>query len=95
MEWAEYKKKRFSEEPEMKKAYDRLEPEYKIISQIIDLRKKKKITQKQLAELINTKQPSIARFESGDYNPSLEFLKKIAEVLDANLEVNFVSKVSK
>ena len=58
----------------------------------IFLRKKKKITQKQLAELVNTKQPSIARLESGDYNPSLDFLKKIAEVLDANLEVNFISK---
>jgi len=92
MEWEEFKKKRFTEDTELKKEYDKLELEYRIISQIIDLRKKKKITQKQLAELVNTKQPSIARLESGDYNPSLDFLKKIAEVLDANLEVNFISK---
>ena len=94
MKWEEFKKKRFGEDPELKKEYDKLELQYKIISQIIDLRNKKKITQKQLAELVNTKQPSIARLESGDYNPTVDFLKKIAEVLDANLEINFISKAS-
>ena len=94
MKWGEFKKKRFEEDPELKKEYDKLELEYKIISQIIDLRNKKKITQKQLAELVNTKQPSIARLESGDYNPTVDFLKKIAEVLGADLEINFISKAS-
>lgn len=46
------------------------------------------------SELLNTKQLSIARLESGNYNPSIDFLKKIAEVLDAELEVKFVSKAS-
>lgn len=94
MKWEEFKKKRFEEYPELKEEYDKLELEYRIIAQIIELRKKKKITQKQLAELVNTKQPSIARLESGEYNPTLDFLKKIAEVLDADLEVNFISKAS-
>jgi len=94
MKWEEFKKKRFEEDPELKKEYDKLELEYKIISQIIDLRRKKKISQKQLAELLNTKQPSIARLESGDYNPSIDFLKKIAEVLGAELEIKFISKAS-
>ena len=94
MKWEDFKKKRFEEDSELKKEYDKLELEYKIISQIIDLRKKKKITQKQLAELVNTKQPSIARLESGDYNPTVDFLKKIAEVLGADLEINFISKAS-
>ena len=94
MKWEEFKKKRFEEDPELKKEYDKLGLEYKIISQIIDLRNKKKVTQKQLAELLNTKQPSIARLESGDYNPTIGFLKKIAEVLDADLEINFISRAS-
>jgi transcriptional regulator with XRE-family HTH domain len=94
MKWEEFKKKRFEKDPELKEEYDKLELEYRIIAQIIELRKKKKITQKQLAELVNTKQPSIARLESGEYNPTLDFLKKIAEVLDADLEVNFISKAS-
>jgi len=94
MKWEEFKKKGFEEDPELKKEYDKLELEYKIISQIIDLRNKRKITQKQLAELVNTKQPSIARLESGDHNPTIGFLKKIAEVLDADLEINFISRAS-
>ena len=94
MKWEDFKKNRLKEDPELKEEYDKLDLEYKIIGQIIELRKKKKITQKQLAELVNTKQPSIARLESGDYNPSLDFLKKIAEVLDADLEINFISKAS-
>ncbi len=94
MKWEDFKKKRFEEDSELKKEYDKLALEYKIISQIIDLRNKKKLSQKQLAELLNTKQPSIARLESGDYNPSIDFLKKIAEVLGAELEIKFISKAS-
>ena len=67
---------------------------FSIPSQIIDLRKKKKISQKQLAELLETKQPGIARLESGDYNPSIDFLKKIADILGAEIEIKFISKAS-
>jgi len=92
MDLKEYMDKRFTEDPELKKEYDDLGPEYKMILQLIRLRKKKKISQYELAELLDTKQPSIARLESGNYNPSFRFLKKVAEVLDAELEVNFKSK---
>jgi len=44
MKWEEFKKKGFEEDPELKKEYDKLGLEYKIISQIIDLRNKKKVT---------------------------------------------------
>lgn len=71
-----------------------MEPEYKIISQIIDLRRKKKLTHDQLAELLNTKQPRVARLESGEYNPSLSYLKKVADVLGAKLDIRFISKAS-
>ncbi len=53
------------------------EAEYKIIEEIIMARKEKKLTQKDLAELIGTKQSNISRLESGNYNPSLDFLKKL------------------
>lgn len=94
MEWEEFKKKRFKEDPELKREYDKLEPEYRMISQLIELRRKKKISQYELAELMKTKQPSIARLESGDYNPSFKFLKKLAEALDTTLEINFREKAS-
>jgi hypothetical protein len=50
MEWKEFKKKRFKENPKLKEEYDKLELEYKIKSQIIDLRRKKKLTQKNQKE---------------------------------------------
>ncbi len=69
--------------------YYRLEPRYKMISQVISARNRKKITQKDLAVKIGTKQSAIARLESGNVNPSFDFLNKIAEVLGYRLEVRF------
>ena len=66
------------------------EAEYKIIEEIIMARKEKKLTQKDLAELIGTKQSNISRFESGNYNPSLDFLNKLASAVGKELEVRIV-----
>ncbi len=91
MEWKEFKKE-LLRDPEFKAEYEKLEPEYKIIRQILALRREKNITQAELARLVNAKQPSIARLESGKHNPSLKLLKKIAEVLDSKLDIRFISK---
>ncbi len=72
-------------DPEFKAEYDALEPEYELIRQIISARTEKKMTQKQLAEKIGTKQSNIARLESGNYNPSFQFLQKVAGALDKKL----------
>jgi predicted transcriptional regulator len=45
------------------------EAEYKIIEEIITVRQEKNLTQKELAELVGTKQSNISRLESGNYNP--------------------------
>ena len=92
MDWKEAKRILISEDPELKKELINLEPEYQIISQLLILRKEKKITQTQLAELLNDSQPNISRLESGTYNPTLSKLKKIASCLDRKLEIKFVPK---
>jgi len=84
--------KELLEDPEVAKECANLEPEYQIIRQLILLRKEKKITQKEFAELIGDSQPNISRLESGRYNPTLAKLKKIADCLDRKLEIKFVSK---
>ena len=58
-----------------------------IASQVFEARLKKGLTQMQLAKLIGTKQPAIARLEAGNVSwlPSLEMLFKIANALDAKL----------
>ena len=61
--------------------------EYEIIREIIKVRKDRNLTQKALAELVGTKQSNISRLESGTYNPSLSFLRKIATALGKHLEI--------
>ena len=73
--------------PAFKAEYDALEPEYELIRQLIEARTEKNMTQKQLAEKIGTKQSNIARLESGNYNPSFQFLQKVAGALDKRLSV--------
>ena len=70
---------------QIKAEYDVLAPEYELISQIIKARTEKKMTQKQLAEKIGTRQSNIARLESGNGNPSFLFLQKVAGALDKKL----------
>ncbi len=67
---------------------EKLEPGY----QVARLRIKLGLTQAQLAEMVGTKQPSIARLESGVSSPSLSFLEKIAEALGAEMKVNLIPK---
>jgi predicted transcriptional regulator len=64
--------------------------EYKIIEEIITARQEKHLTQKDLAYLAGTKQSNISRFESGNYNPTLGFLNKIARAIGKELEVRIV-----
>lgn len=91
MEWKKAKKI-INKDPEVLKELKNLELEYQIKSQIITLRKEKKLTQKELAELIGDKQSNISRLESGNYNPTLAKLKKIADCLNQRLEIRFVNK---
>ncbi len=52
---------------------------------IKELRKRKGLTQEELAELIQMEQNSISVMESGRNFPTLGTLEKIAAVLDVNL----------
>lgn len=57
---------------------------------IYDARTKAGLTQKELADLIGTKQPVIARLEDADYEGhSLSMLQKIAAVLNQQVEIRF------
>lgn len=87
-EWDEVKKE-LLKNPKVKKEYDRLGPEFAIISQLIELRAKKHLTQKGLAKKLGTKQSAIARLESGNGNPTLEFLHKTAKALNRKLVISF------
>lgn len=75
---------------EFKAEYEALTPEYELRRQLIQARLEKKMTQKQLAEKVGTKQSNIARLESGNYNPSIQFLQKVADALNKKISVALV-----
>jgi predicted transcriptional regulator len=75
---------------EVRNELENNEAEYKIIEEIIMARRERNITQKELAELVGTKQSNISRLESGNYNPTLEFLTKIAKAVGKELEIKMI-----
>lgn len=77
-----------------KKEYEALEPEYEIISSLIDARKSCNITQKQLSENTGIAQSDISKIENGSGNPTLKILQRLADGLGMNLKVEFVPKMS-
>lgn len=79
--------------PEFKKEWDDLEPEYNTIQAMIDARKKCNITQKELAEKTGITQADISRIETGNGNPTLSVLKRIAEGMDMILKIEFIPKI--
>lgn len=68
--------------------YQHLGAEFMLAQIIIEKRLAKGFTQATLAHKIGTKQSSIARLESGNYNPSMAFLEKIAKALDTKVVIS-------
>ena len=89
--WEDLEKELLSD-PATKKEFDKLAPRYAVISEFIKARIKNKLTQSQVAKKVGTKQSAIARLESGNVNPSLEFLQRIAQVMGYKLTVH-LSKI--
>ena len=73
--------------------YEKAEQEFKVIldlaDEILRLRLERGWSQAELAEHTGTKQANISRLESGLSNPSVNFLRKVAKALDANLSIHF------
>lgn len=91
MNWKEHKKQ-LMKNPEFKKEYDLLEPEYKLAAALINLRLEKGFTQEEVAQTLNTKQASIARLESGSTLPSLSMVKRYVQALGADLDISIKTR---
>ncbi|WP_113671779.1 helix-turn-helix domain-containing protein [Vallitalea guaymasensis] len=72
---------------EFKTEYEKLKPRYEIISEIIKARKEQNITQEELAFRTGTQKSNISRLESGNYNPTLNFLFKVARGLGKEIHI--------
>ena len=80
-------KNELMQEDEFRSEYEKLQPRYEIISQIIEARKARNMTQAELAKLVGTQKSNISRLEGGNYNPSLDFLIKVAVSLGKELKI--------
>jgi len=88
--WGEVRAEILSD-PEVRVEYDALKPEFDLIRQLIDLRIKRGLSQRQLAKRAGMQQPSIARLEGGR-GGSLRTLRRVAEALDADVKVSLVPR---
>jgi transcriptional regulator with XRE-family HTH domain len=83
------------ENPDFKKEWDNLEPEFDTIQAIIDARKSSNMTQKELAQKTGIDQADISKIENGIANPALSTLKRLAEGMDMVLKLEFIPKHAK
>ena len=78
------------EDPEIRAEYEALEPEFQIIQAMIDARKMKGITQKELSERTGIAQSDISKLENGNANPSLRTLQRLASGMGCKLKLEFI-----
>jgi ribosome-binding protein aMBF1 (putative translation factor) len=74
-------------DPKFVKEWKKIEPEYKLASQIIGARLKQKMTQTELADKVGTGQAVISRLEGGNASPSIALLKRVSAALNTPLTV--------
>ena len=73
--------------PQFRKAYEEEYAKVKFAYQMMQLRKKQRISQAQLAKKLGTTQSVVARMETGQQNFTLDTLQKIASAFGRSLKI--------
>lgn len=80
----------------VQKEYNKLEPEFTLLREMLRARNKAGLSQAQIAERMGTKSPAITRLEasltSGKHSPSLATIKKYLEAVNCRLEIKIIQK---
>ncbi|MCG2693205.1 helix-turn-helix transcriptional regulator [Candidatus Parcubacteria bacterium] len=76
-------------DPEFKKYFNEYGKQLEAAYRVLNLRKKKKMSQQTLAKKLGTSQAAVARMEAGNQNFSLKMLGKIADVFGKELKISF------
>ena len=87
--WDEVKRER-ADSPARRRGYERAGRTIRLAMEIHELREKRGLSQRELAERLGTTQSAVARLEAGNVSPSLPTLDKVAEALGVELVVSFV-----
>ena len=65
------------------------EPKFQLAKAMLVGRKKRRFSQKQLSEVTGVTQADISRYESGEGNPTLDTICRIANGLDMVVKLKF------
>lgn len=79
-------KKELLKDNKEREAYECLKPKYDMIQMIIERRNQYRMSQAKLAKIIGTRQPAIARLESGNSNTRIGTLLKVMNALDIDMK---------
>lgn len=88
---AEVLKEAFKD-PEFKREYDALEPEFELRRALILLRLTMNLSQKDLAKKVGTRQEYISRVEQGKVEMTLPYFARIVKALDTDIEITLTPK---
>jgi ribosome-binding protein aMBF1 (putative translation factor) len=84
-----YLDERIKKDKEFKRIWEEEAFKRELVKMVIEMRIKEGLSQKELAEKLNTSQSSIARLEGGKANPTLGFLVKLGNALNKKLELHY------
>jgi len=74
-------------DPEFKKMWEESRMEYKLLAELLEIRKKKGLSQSELAEKSGNKQQVISRIENKENSPTLKTICSILDVLDYDIQL--------
>ncbi len=80
-------KKRKTTSKEFEQLWEESREEYRLIGEMISIRKAEKVTQTELAELTGSKQQVISRIEKKENSPSLRMFCNMLQALGYELQI--------
>lgn len=81
-------------DPEIKAEYDRLEPEFSLLDELLRARASSGLSQAEIAQRMGTKPPAVSRLiasvANDRHSPSIATLRKYAAACGLKLEIHMV-----
>lgn len=75
------------EDPEFDREYKKIRQEYKLIDRVVEERKKKNMTQKELSNITGISQQAISRLERERHIPQMNTFMRLLDGLDLELAI--------
>ena len=88
MQLADFIKRQIERDPDFARAWEESEPGDQVARFVLGLRQQHGLTQEQLAERTGLKRSYIARLGSGDANPTVTTLHRLASALGETLSIS-------